>query len=495
MRHSNGCVTCKLRKKKCDERKPICVACERNRLLCSWKVANGKSTTHVANTARKSSSPTAKAAEATCVHQINVPTSPNTSEDSASQQHESGLVLSPAVSMPSFCSMLPPESKLLLEHYVHKTGVLSTAHIRTFTPFVDTLVPIAASNNVLLQSMLALSGFHLSQHSTCSYDKTKYNHLAQSLQGLKYGLTKYATGDTALGLQLFLSIIILCINELVTAGQDRSIFRHLAALRSLARSVFQNTQTQAGCDAIGLAAECYAYLLVLSGTSGKETLDEKIITDSNFIFDFLDNSSYRTKGALFGCAQELYRLVPRATLASMRVRIADLDSSSNLQIQLSEIVTLYNVASRWEPESDDATFKTAGRIFQQALLTLLSAALHGLKEFDVDEVIENPGINVSPVKDLISQAITLLDEMPVRSAISTTLCWPLAVLGSYATIRSHRVTIQSFLVDMEMVFGFRNMGQTRSLLESIWSRNSPIPASILTLSEVMAEKDWKSIIG
>lgn len=224
-------------------------------------------------------------------------------------------------------------------------------------------------------------------------------------------------------------------------------------------------------------------------------MDEKIITDSNFIFGFLDNSSYRTKGALFGCAQELYRLVPRATLASVRVRIADVDSSSNLRTQLHEISTLYNVTSRWKPESDDATFKIAGRIFQQALLTLLSAAFHDLKEFDVDGMIEFPNVDISPVKELISQAITLLDEMPVRSAISTTLCWPLAVLGSYATVRSHRVTIQSFLVDMEMVFGFRNMGQTRSLLESIWTRNGAIPGSILTLSEVMAEKDWKSIIG
>lgn len=217
MRHSNGCVSCKLRKKKCDERKPTCAACERNHLLCSWKTPNGKSTTHVANTARKSSSPTVKAAEGTRVARDTVSTSPNSSECHAYARHESRLVLSSAVSMPSFVSVLPPESRLLLEHYVHKTGVLSTAHIRTFTPFVDTLVPIAASNNVLLQSMLALSGFHLSQHSGSFHAETKYNHLAQSLQGLKCGLTKYATGDAALGLQLFLSIVILCINEVCMA--------------------------------------------------------------------------------------------------------------------------------------------------------------------------------------------------------------------------------------------------------------------------------------
>lgn len=33
-----GCLTCRARKKKCDERKPTCVGCERNRLSCKWPV-------------------------------------------------------------------------------------------------------------------------------------------------------------------------------------------------------------------------------------------------------------------------------------------------------------------------------------------------------------------------------------------------------------------------------------------------------------------------
>lgn len=224
-------------------------------------------------------------------------------------------------------------------------------------------------------------------------------------------------------------------------------------------------------------------------------LDENLIKDSDFIFAFLSNLNYQAKGALFGCAQELYRLVPRVTLASIRVRVADLDSPSDLRRQLDEIATLYAEVSKWTPESDDATFKTAGKILQLALLTLLSAASQEHITVDDDGVPALPDIEVSPVKELISQAIVLLDEMPVRSAISTTLCWPLAVLGSYATLRSHRVTIQSFLVDMEMVFSFRNMGQTRSLLESIWNKNNPVPGSILTLSEAMAENGWESVLG
>lgn len=31
-----GCVRCKLRRKKCDETKPVCLACQRNRFTCTW---------------------------------------------------------------------------------------------------------------------------------------------------------------------------------------------------------------------------------------------------------------------------------------------------------------------------------------------------------------------------------------------------------------------------------------------------------------------------
>lgn len=37
LRSSNGCAQCRSRRKKCDETKPVCQACHRLRLACSWK--------------------------------------------------------------------------------------------------------------------------------------------------------------------------------------------------------------------------------------------------------------------------------------------------------------------------------------------------------------------------------------------------------------------------------------------------------------------------
>ncbi|KZF23777.1 hypothetical protein L228DRAFT_246622 [Xylona heveae TC161] len=39
LRTRTGCLTCRQRRKKCDERKPKCVACTRNRVSCTWEFA------------------------------------------------------------------------------------------------------------------------------------------------------------------------------------------------------------------------------------------------------------------------------------------------------------------------------------------------------------------------------------------------------------------------------------------------------------------------
>lgn len=36
LRVRTGCLTCRARKKKCDERKPVCTGCSRNHLTCGW---------------------------------------------------------------------------------------------------------------------------------------------------------------------------------------------------------------------------------------------------------------------------------------------------------------------------------------------------------------------------------------------------------------------------------------------------------------------------
>lgn len=133
--------------------------------------------------------------------------------------------LSPALQVPLALSptvALSPESKYLLDHYLHRTGKMASAHIGAFTPFTDSLLPIAHSSNVLLESMLTFSSFHLAARAPHTPPVNTFEHHALALRSVKLGITQYASGDKEAGLQLFLSMVMLCCVEVCAAPRARS---------------------------------------------------------------------------------------------------------------------------------------------------------------------------------------------------------------------------------------------------------------------------------
>lgn len=81
------------------------------------------------------------------------------------------------------------------------------------SPFVKILLPIAAWSDTVLQAVLSLSGVHYeAQHSPNRLVAT-YEHSAQALRGLKYGLTKFVSGQTELALELAFTTLLFCFIE------------------------------------------------------------------------------------------------------------------------------------------------------------------------------------------------------------------------------------------------------------------------------------------
>lgn len=108
---------------------------------------------------------------------------------------------------------MPPESRLLLEHYLHRTGKLASAHIGSAKPFIDFLLPIAHSSDVLLEAILTFSSSHLAARNCQKSLVGQFEHHAVALRALKFGVTAYASGNREIGIELFLSMLILCCVE------------------------------------------------------------------------------------------------------------------------------------------------------------------------------------------------------------------------------------------------------------------------------------------
>lgn len=138
-RSTRGCLSCRRRRKKCNEQHPICSGCYRNKLRCDW------------------------------------PTQPNDDQNAqitfkydAHSQPAFDLSFASQSSLPvaglaSFRTILSltGSSKLLYQHYFECTSNLITVLSNEKNAFQTHVIEVAATDSLLLHTILAVSGVHL----------------------------------------------------------------------------------------------------------------------------------------------------------------------------------------------------------------------------------------------------------------------------------------------------------------------------------------------
>ena len=155
-RSRQGCFSCRRRKKKCDEIKPICTACLRNSLGCTWPESRP--------------------------HEASVEVGPRRQQTRSQFQYEPSsdtwaFVSTSAPSNLSTVSISAAPSNFalpgsvssgsgtwrLLDHYLKDTANRLACLQDSQNPFLHTILPVALSDELLMNSILALSGVHLMQ--------------------------------------------------------------------------------------------------------------------------------------------------------------------------------------------------------------------------------------------------------------------------------------------------------------------------------------------
>lgn len=66
---------------------------------------------------------------------------------------------------------------------------------------------------MVLQTLLTLSGVHAQQQGIEGYQKATWEHQAQALRAVKYGITEYVTSAPRLGLTLSICTLLFCFME------------------------------------------------------------------------------------------------------------------------------------------------------------------------------------------------------------------------------------------------------------------------------------------
>ncbi|KAI1260229.1 hypothetical protein F5Y18DRAFT_420190 [Xylariaceae sp. FL1019] len=127
-RSKTGCITCRKRKKKCDEAKPRCLNCEKNAVVCEgyhektlWKSGREK----------------------------------------AEEEHLKTQSLPRITLQPIFEGVETPEDKVFFSHYIaHLSGVL-TVEGQHKNAFKDMLLQMALEHRGLMHSILSLASKHI----------------------------------------------------------------------------------------------------------------------------------------------------------------------------------------------------------------------------------------------------------------------------------------------------------------------------------------------
>ncbi|KAK0114767.1 hypothetical protein ONS95_014251 [Cadophora gregata] len=130
-RSKTGCITCRKRKKKCDETKPGCLNCEKNSVTCEgypektiWK--SGKE----------------KAEEA--------------------RLRRAGSITLSSVQLPFLINGLETEGdRVFLHHYISRLSIIFTLEGEHDSAFRNILLPMAQQHSGLMHSILALSSKHI----------------------------------------------------------------------------------------------------------------------------------------------------------------------------------------------------------------------------------------------------------------------------------------------------------------------------------------------
>lgn len=198
-RTTTGCLTCRVRKKKCDEEKPTCTGCKRNFLICNW--VEGEKADKVA-LSRAAGTITTAIVGLVAKKGGFRPVLPATGElrgpYTCSSLYPLNLMPGPRLQTDGF----------LFDHYLQVTSAQLAGRIHPLNPFVSHLIPVAVTEAAVFQCILAISGAQLCAKSD-EYEHSARSHYAVSLRSVKHNLLQWQNADTKSLMGLLTATLLL----------------------------------------------------------------------------------------------------------------------------------------------------------------------------------------------------------------------------------------------------------------------------------------------
>ncbi|KAH7121461.1 fungal-specific transcription factor domain-containing protein [Dactylonectria macrodidyma] len=394
-RSKSGCLGCRARRKKCDATKPNCATCSRINQVCIWPSAENSRQRRVRpDTESKGSLQDEPSSDQ--------PAAKRESWETVFRSIELGMSFStpkPFSPQPSLAyghvSHLSAVSRPFYQQYLDFTAdMLSRGPSKDGNPFITYILPLAMSDSLVMECVLAIGGAHLSVNDPTArrLEVATRNHYACILAGLKTALSNQMAervndqGMPRKTWQVLLTLLLLCVFEGIQGDTHGAVYHHLKASRQYIALMLVSSaipETSEPEHVRGFLLELYTSLALKLAITPRGLLQDQPIVLDPFLRSLAFLDGYKSRGFLLGFGQRIFEIIPDiAQLVEARRLEEDRDgvkstslvpSYKRLLARLQAIDPYSDEVEGLRPQQERAA---ATGIYQNALIMYLHSAFH-----------------------------------------------------------------------------------------------------------------------
>lgn len=250
-RRKTGCLVCRLRRKRCDERKPVCHGCERNSLVCRWPpLQHGGFYSDPTPWRQSLPAPAEQLHTDVQINRFDEQSSTRDSHISHAAKRSTEHSLAQLLYGPSAKPMLlqTEVGSHFFQHFLELAGLRLSSRNDPENPWITLFIPLAMGDELVMSTLLALGGANLCTYSGHALKQT-YSFYAVALRGVKHRLTELVRGNFSQLLNTLVTTIALCQFEVAPSTVSYSHFPLIVRFRTLTWTLVYDGR-QSGCPSM-----------------------------------------------------------------------------------------------------------------------------------------------------------------------------------------------------------------------------------------------------
>lgn len=447
-RSKTGCITCRRRKKKCDETKPACLHCQKNNVHCEgyppkefWK--SGKQKTSFSVVSRRASA---------------VPTG-----------------------LPVLIDGIETDiDRKFLDHFhFNVSRVLSLFDDIEGNPFTKILIPMAIRHRGLMHSLLCLAGSHvLLREKKPEYENRQAYHFDHAIRNLRTdeNMQRRLSGDDTAVIDdpTVAQTLVLCLKSVTAGDTDGSYRAHMDA----ARHLIQNQQSP-NKDFQAFLIEFFVYHDVANSVTATDRCSI-LMMDEFHLPEYMIQPEAAT---LLGVVDGLFRIISNIRKLRDKIRAKraqGIDPPMDYEI-LSGAVAIEQALREWQCVQTDEYRYYTSMLYQACTWIYLHRTI-------------KPSRPDSALHDAVDRGLSYLAQLPPTSNTQSVLLMPLFLLGCAAFDPAQRTPISEGLDQLQAYSNLGNIQYAREVVHTVWEMMDAGNEESWDWETIIVNKGWDFLI-